>query len=470
VAGIALALAVAGPALGQTLPQDPGPFPPLRQDADTSKPVDPAAPVYDRWRHISLGDDPTIYLSLGGELRERYEHYRGAGFGLFPVKDDDYLLQRILLHGDLHLGDHARVFVQFGSHYAFGKKKPLAPVDEDRIDLQQAFIDLSTPIAGVGDGTLRIGRQELLIGSGRFIDIREGPNVRQSHDGVRATLRLAGGGQVDGWVVRPVLNRIGAFDDKWDRRQLFAGLYTSWPLIAAAPSARPGPPPPPVLGLDAYFLELDTDRTPFVGGLFDEKRRTLGARLFGRKGAFDYDIEGLYQFGTVGPADIRAGGVAGHVGYTIASLPWSPRLGVKSGWFSGDHNPDDRVAGSFNPLFPRGGYFSEPGLQTFANLVDVFPSLTLNPTPRLAIQGGVDFTWRESTRDAVYVAPDIPLSGTAGVPGRYIGTNYMLQTTWTATDHLTLAGSYVHVDAGSAIRNARGSDVDYVALWAQLKF
>jgi hypothetical protein len=70
----------------------------------------------------------------------------------------------------------------------------------------------------------------------------------------------------------------------------------------------------------------------------------------------------------------------------------------------------------------------------------------------------------------VYIAPSIPLPGTAAAPGRYIGTNYVLQASWTATPHLSVNGSFVHVDAGPAISHAHGKNLDYFAYWASFKF
>ena len=67
---------------------------------ETPKPGEAAAQP-DDWsasvKHISLNEDGSIYLSLGGEIRERYEYYNEPFFGLRGVREDDYLLHRLLL-------------------------------------------------------------------------------------------------------------------------------------------------------------------------------------------------------------------------------------------------------------------------------------------------------------------------------------------------------------------------------------
>src|SRR5262249_8668118 len=244
-----------------------------------------------------------------------------------------------------------------------------------------------------------------------------------------------------------------------DVHQLFGGWYGTLPLD-----------PDHYLHLDAYYLYLHTQRLPFVEGSPTEYRHTIGTRLWGVAGPWDYDTDVLMQLGSQGHSAIRAGGVAAKAGYTLHDIRWRPRLGVQADYFSGGQGGHGWTVHTFNPLFPRGGYFSEPGLQTFANLLDGYPSVTLNPTETIAIQAGVDFPWRASTRDAVYITPGVPLPGTVAAPGRYIGTNYVLQASWTVTPNLSVNGSFVHVDAGPALSNAHGKNLDYFAYWASFKF
>lgn len=467
------------PGLAQTLPLDPSAYKNLRYEESYVRLADPAKRIgwFDRIKFIPLGQDPRFYLTLGGEVRERFESFNYQGFGLLPVRNDSYFLQRVLVHADLHLGPHVRTFVQLGDHRAFGKQKPLQPIDVGRFDLQQGFIEFNVPLGSLATITGRAGRQEILVGSGRFIGIADGPNVRRTHDGVRASATFQGGAKLDAWVVRPKLPRIGSFDDRGDPDQLFAALYTSVPVLPPepAPPGEAGSPlgPRPVLGVDGYFVELATGRPSLTYGAGfrgTEHRRTVAVRVHGAVRGFDYDLEGLFQFGNLGPATVSAGGASIDAGYTLHQLPWQPRLGIKANAFTGDSDPNDRRIGTFNPLFPRAVYFSEPGLQTFSNLVDFSPRLTVNPTRSVAVEFGLDFTWRASTRDAVYLAPLVPVPGTADARGRYIGTNFIAQAIWGAAPNLTVNGALVHIAAGPAITNARGKDITYAATWLQLKF
>src|SRR5207247_2629641 len=92
---------------------NPPPYTLLRFNEDYTYLADPRnrTDPFDPVKYIALDpDDPKTYLSFGGELRERFEHFTNPGFGVPPnPDDDDYLRQRIAIHGDLHLTEHFRV-------------------------------------------------------------------------------------------------------------------------------------------------------------------------------------------------------------------------------------------------------------------------------------------------------------------------------------------------------------------------
>src|SRR5262245_56653666 len=68
--------------------------------------------VLDRIKYIPLGDKEDWYLTIGGEARMQYERFGNPGWGRGLKDDSGHLLQRYMLHADLHLGDRARVFFQ----------------------------------------------------------------------------------------------------------------------------------------------------------------------------------------------------------------------------------------------------------------------------------------------------------------------------------------------------------------------
>ncbi|MGA8437067.1 MAG: hypothetical protein WB762_22435 [Candidatus Sulfotelmatobacter sp.] len=58
---------------------------------------------------IGLGR-PFWYVSFGAELRGWYEAYRNYNWGSGPQDRNGYYLNRIISHGDFHLGPSVRIF------------------------------------------------------------------------------------------------------------------------------------------------------------------------------------------------------------------------------------------------------------------------------------------------------------------------------------------------------------------------
>src|ERR1700689_1891605 len=120
-----------------------------------------------------------------------------------------FLLQRYMLHSDWHLGKNFRVFVQLKSGLEDFRAGGARPIDEKRLDFGGAFFEVGNTNKKNWAG-LRVGRQELNYGSGRLVSVREGPNVRQSFDGVKIRSKV-GAWNVDAWAVGRVLDKPGFF-------------------------------------------------------------------------------------------------------------------------------------------------------------------------------------------------------------------------------------------------------------------
>jgi hypothetical protein len=133
------------------------------------------------------------------------------------------------------------------------------------------------------------------------------------------------------------------------------------------------------LGLALYYLGLARPNAQFQAGTAHELRHTLGTRIFGTKDRFDYDVEFDFQFGRFGTENILAWMVAGHLGYTFAAAPMSPRLGLKGHSASGNRNPGSSILRTFNALFSKGGDFGDLNILSAANLSAVHPSLQIIP-------------------------------------------------------------------------------------------
>jgi hypothetical protein len=144
--------------------------------------------VWDPVKYMTLNETGDWFLSLGGEARLRYEYFQNTQWGQGPQDDDGFLLQRYMVHADLHLDRYARLFVQLQSSLENGRNGGPRPTDEDALDLHQAFVDVGGAFGAQASLTLRAGRQELQYGSQRLVSPREGP-IRPSSPAARTESR-----------------------------------------------------------------------------------------------------------------------------------------------------------------------------------------------------------------------------------------------------------------------------------------
>lgn len=295
----------------------------------------------ERLKCLTVGD---ATLTLGGDLRERVEVVRNPGFGL--EQDAEHVfLHRAMLHADLRIGDDVRAFVQLGAFDANGREASGPPTDRNALDVTQAFLDVSTPFAGAR-ATLRAGRQEVSFGSSRLVAVRDGPNVRRAFDGARLSTS-ASDVRIDAFYLRPITVRPGVLDDRTSGEEALSGVYAT--TVIASP-----------LHVDLYYLNYRRDDARFAIGTADERRHSLGARLFGASAGFDWDVEGVVQFGRFGSSKVAAWTIASNFGVTLADVPLKPRFGMKADIASGDNDASDRTLGTFNALYPKFPYSRKP--------------------------------------------------------------------------------------------------------------
>jgi hypothetical protein len=421
--------------------------------ADASQPVNP----WDRYKYIPLGDGQygPSYLSLGGELRLRFESYLDPNFGIKAPPNDAYLLQRLLLHADLHLTEYVRIFLQLGEMERLGNRGTPTTTDINQLDVMQAFIDLRPP-SPLGDApVIRIGREELLFGYQRLIAVREGPNVRRDFDGFRIHDQIDGA-SFDMLAVRPVNDAEGVFDDHTNMKQYLVGPYLTVPLG-------------PVLKADIYQLNYQNEAAKYRGVTGTEQRHTYGVRLFGEANGFDWNNELAVQQGTFRNRYIQAEMLAGILGYTFRGAFWQPRIGIETNYASGD-NIHSSAIGTFNAMYPRLPYFAETSLLVPANVYDIRPVVSFKPTPDVLAVFGWDNLWRASTTDGLYGSGMTEYPGTAKVTGRRVGTELSADVRWRLNEHLLVGAIFAEFLSGPAVTEALGQNVSYFVLFATFRF
>ena len=423
----------------------------LRFDEDYSCLSDPSkrTDYFDPIKYVPLRPgDPSWYLTIGGELRERFEGMRNPDFGV-EVPDDSYWLQRITLFADLHLGQRVRVFTEGISGLIEGERPPAPPPQDDPIDLQFAFIDVVPYLNGNEALTLRLGRYGMSLGSGRLVATRASPNIPFKFDGVELLYQRPAW-QVTAFLNRPVKENPDDFDSA-DKGIAFWGAYLTHGFSSSGKN-----------GIDLYYLGIEREHGAYASVRGHEHRHSLGIRLFGQNEGWDWNGEAVGQFGRFGHDSILAWTASLDAGYTWTAS-YHPRLGLKIDVASGDRNGSDDTQGTFDALFFKSGYFNDASLLRPANLIDIHPNLGASLTRSVFVNGGVDVFWRYTKDDAIYAPPGFVTLPALKNQSSYLGTAVDVNLQWQVQRHITVLASYVHFFTGSYVHATRGGDVDYVS-------
>ncbi len=404
----------------------------------------------DALKYIPLSsDDPKRYVSFGATLRERYENNNAPMFGTVGNKANGYLLHRLELHADAHVTDDTRIFAQIENTLAPGLNKP-NPAQVNKLDLRLLFADTQGTL---GDGAykLRIGRQEMAFDLQRFVSVRDGPNVRQAYDAIWADYEIHHW-RFTAFDSHPVQYQNHTdFDDASNTHLTYGGGRLQRQIDGAGE-------------LSLTLSQFHQDNVHFLAGSGNEQRNNIDLHYMGVLQGFDWDVEAMQQSGRLGGKTINAWGAGSLAGYTWATTPWKPRLGLQLDAASGDKNLSDQHVGTFNPLFPNGYYVTLSGYTGYTNFIHLKPSLTLTPASGIKCLFALGMLWRQTTHDAIYLQPNIPVPGTAGAPGRRSSTYGQFRVDWAATRSLSFALEDDYYDVGQVIRNAGGHNSNYFGL------
>jgi hypothetical protein len=440
----------------------PPEFDNARYDEDYSYLRDPAnwtGAWWERYKFMPLDPSGTRYLTLGADLRPRYEHYVNRNWGDPPDPTDGYGWLRIMPYADLHLGPNIRLFGQLIGAWAFDMEPAPSPVDETGADLLQAFGQLRFP----GDTEtlmLQGGRQLLAYGSERLIGLRFGPNVPQAFDGGLARIET-GPWRADTFFMLPVRNDLQNFDDGTDDTRKLWSLYATRSMTSGSESS----------GLDVFYIGFANSEAVYEQGSGSETRHTLGTRVFDSSGNWNWNHEAHFQFGTFADGNILAWSVATDTRYTFADVPLKPYIELRANAISGDRDPNDTELNSFNAMFPKGKYFGEIGLIGPRNLLNLHPVIGVSLGQGWSLRGAAVFFWRESLGDGVYDNPGNLLRASGDSRARYIGTQSEVVLGWTPVRGIEIEVAYSEFEPGRFIGETGPSKtVRFVGAEIQLRF
>ncbi len=395
-----------------------------------------------------------LQSSVGGQLRYRYMDERNRLRPQGNVRRNTYSLWRFTPFAEVG-NDRLRAYVQAIDAASFGEDLPPVPIDENRADLLQYYLDLGLFDLDGQPLHLRYGRQFLKYGSQHLVSPLGWANTFRNFEGTRVYYENETWA-LDGFAVQPVNGAGGAIPhpfsrDIADQSVWFSGLYASYKNA-------------PYGAFDFYWMWLNEDERKL--NRQDGRRHTIGLRYAGKNAVKDamgnvdhtlfWDVDGAWQFGEDNfqnggrNQDVFAGFVFAESGITMNRLPWQPTLKGLFWWGSGDSNPNDGNVNTLTTLFPFGHYYW--GLiDNFngANLLDYSVQTSLKPNNKLTYAAAWHWFDKANRNDHIYNVAGAPL-GPLGGP-RNIGHELDLTATYAYSPNLSLQLGYFWFWYGDAV-------------------
>ncbi len=356
-------------------------------------------------KRIPCGD--CLLFSTGGNAWARFMNEHNSRL---TEADNSYTLARTRAFGDLSFGDMARVFGEYIWADSFSEELSPLPIDVNRGDILNLFLDLNLVEFQGSPVVLRLGRQELLFGSQRLVSTLDWANTRRTFEGARV-MRRGEKWDFDAFFVQFVPALPSEFD-RPDEDQDFAGAWLTYR-------------PQKGRFLDLYYLYLDNSNNVVQQGI---ERAPFEAHTFGSRWAGDYegylwDTELTMQLGDRGPADLVAGAATAGLGRKFKNAPFSPAVWLYYDYASGDADPNAGDYNTFNQLYPFGhfylGWLDLVGRQ---NIHDANAHLVLHPNHWITVLAQYHHFWLNHRQDALYNVGGIAIRrDPTGAAGNNVG-------------------------------------------------
>ena len=368
----------------------------LRQDDDVSALESKEyKSFYEKLKLTTFGNGNSI--SFGGSYRFQTEAFINEQFDATENRQTDvWFLNRFMMHVHLKLGTRFELFGELNSSI-INSKENLIPVDRDELSVNQLFARYHFN----DNWNLLVGRQNMRLGSGRLVDIREGPNVRLSFDMAQLQFKDENT-SVTAFHTIPVQQQEGVFDNDFlQGNETLSAVYWTQNWTEKT-------------NTDIYLLYKTEENKTWNRGTADDNRASLGLRHFGEWNGLKYNNEFVYQFGSFGDENIRAWTASFNI-----EKPFSfGTIGIKTEAISGDDG-NDNTLNTFDGLYPRGAYFGRVARFGPSNLFDIHPYFDKQFGDFNLELDYVAF-WRFSENDGIY-GPPLILDYPAVNDQRFIG-------------------------------------------------
>lgn len=377
-----------------------------------------------------------VEIKITGEYRLRGETRDGFGFSSLIPDTTNFYLQRIRIGIEAKVNDNIKIFTQLQDSRVWGLDPVLTSTGVSTLDIHQAYVSYKNP--GVFPVSFKIGRQEMSYGDQRLIGAFNWSNQGRAFDAVKVIYNndMA---NIDAWsakVSETSVNPALVAQNKSTDTD-FYGLYSTVKTV---------------IPIDLYAL-YKNDMTA------NKNTTTIGSRINGKSGSFDYGAEGALQTGSAALKSVQANAYAIKAGYTF--IPdMMTRIGIEYDHGSGGGNAN--TINTFDNLYPTNHpHYGLMDYFSWQNMQDIKVSLSSKIASNISIGLDYNILSLADPTDAWYGANGAARAGFGANPANTltnVGQEIDLAAKYNIDTNMTLEAGYGIFIAGDYIRSVRGTN------------
>jgi len=401
-------------------------------------------------------------VEIGGDLRIRGNSYLGD-FSDNDGRNVQFTEQRTAISVSADFSDEVSAYVEFDSYGAWGDETrdvlngSGAGEGSGDVSLYQAYIQLGSAWDTGWD--IKIGRQEVMLGTEWLVGNKSTASFynQLAYDGITGVYNA------DTYNVTLLSLKVfegdGGTFALTDADMDMYGVYGSY-------TGRED------MTIDGYVFY---NRGGIPGNEDNFELFTIGGRVGGTYGAWDYEVEIAYQTGDTGfdngaGDDIDAEGLGGHfeVGYTF-DTNLAPRVYGGIAYFEG--GDDDAESTGFNRLYSDWEYSEFLSNADLNNAIVYRAGVSAEATEKIGVLLALAMFQLEE-EEAVFTAGG-PFPGFAGNDEDDLGFEVGLYATYQYSEDVAMEFGYAHFFNGDLIEDSFAgddSDPDYVYAEISLSF
>ncbi|HET7000780.1 MAG TPA: alginate export family protein, partial [Puia sp.] len=142
----------------------------------------------------------------------------------------------------------------------------------------------------------------------------------------------------------------------------------------------------------------------------------------------------------------------------------------RNDYISGDAHKGDGRLGSFNPIYPKGGYFGFNPQVGPVNLFAIHPYATCLFLPNLLFEADLVLNWRQSLQDGVYRPSGAFLLAGSTSSSRHIGNTFLASMLYNFNPFISLNTGFQYFKTGSFIHDIIPDSKDGVFYNIRIKY